>query len=160
MKKLDPVIFKLGSALYISQIFEGSLIFLHKLIDEDERATGVQKIPDGYSKKTLGNLLNLLKRRIDVKQHSLDYIFEAIELRNIIVHGYLVSEENMAKFESESGISSLVQDLDLKIIQIRERDHYVCTLIDQYLKKYGTSTELLKSQAEVRSWLFHENNEL
>lgn len=160
MNKLDPVIFRLGSALYISQIFEGSLIFLHKLIDEDERISGITKIQDDYSKKTLGNLLNLLKRRIDVKQHSIDYVFEAIELRNKIVHGYLVSEENVAKFESEAGLSSLVQDLDNKISQIRERDHYVCALIDQYLKKYSTSTELLKSQAEERSWLFNDNDEL
>jgi hypothetical protein len=159
MNKLDPVVFKLGAALYISEIFEGSLIFLHELIDEDEKATGITKISDDYSKKTLGKLLNLLKPRIDVPQQSLDYIFEAIELRNSIVHGYLISEENMAKFESEAGIADLVQDLDNKLNQIRARDHYVCGLIDQYLKKYGTSTEALKELAGKRSNLFRENEE-
>lgn len=159
MNKLDPVVFKLGAALYISQIFEGSLIFLHQLIDEDERVTGITKISDDYSKKTLGKLLNLLKRRIDVPQQSLDYIFEAIELRNNIVHGYLISEQNMAQFESEAGIASLAQDLDYKLNQIRERDHHVCSLIDQYLKKYGTSTEALKKLAGKRSNLFEGNEE-
>lgn len=115
MNKLDPVIFKLGAALYITQIFEHSLIFLHKLIDEDEKVTGITKISDDYSKKTLGKLLNLLNHRIDVPEQSLDYIFEAIYLRNSVVHGYLISEENMAKFESEAGIASLVQDLDYKL---------------------------------------------
>lgn len=159
MNKLDPVVFKLGAALYISQIFEGSLIFLHKLIDEDERVMGITKIPDDYSKKTLGKLLNLLKHRIDVPQQSLDYIFEAVDLRNSIVHGYLISEQNMAQFESEAGIASLVQDLDYKLNQIRVRDRYVCSLIDQYLKKYGTYTKVLKELAEKRSNLFRENEE-
>lgn len=151
MNKLDPVVFKLGAALFICQIFEGSLVFLHKLIDEDERATGITRITDDYSKKTLGKLLNLLKRRIDLPQQSQDYIFEAIDLRNGIVHGYLVSEENMAKIESEAGVASLVEDLDYKLKQIRERDHYVCDLIDQYLKKYGTSTKALKELVGKRS---------
>ena len=131
MNKLDPVVFKLGAALYISQIFESSLILLHMLIDEDERHTEITKIADNYSKKTLGNLLNLLKRRIDVPQKSLDYIFEAIGLRNSIVHGYLISKENLVKFESEEGITSLVNDLDYKLKEIRARDYYVCGLIDQ-----------------------------
>jgi len=159
MNKLDPVVFKLGAALYISQIFEGSLILLHKLIDEEERIIGITKIGDDYSKKTLGKLVNLLKRRIDVPQQSLDYIFEAIDLRNSIVHGYLISEENMSRFETEGAIVNLVQDLDNKLKAIRERDRFVCGLIDQYLKKYGTSTEALKELAEKRSNLFKENEE-
>ena len=154
MSKIDPVIFKLGAALYISQIFEGSLVLLHMLIDEDERVKGITKISDDYSKKTLGKLLNLLKPRIDVPQRSLDYIFEAIEMRNTIVHGYLISEENMAKLESDEGISSLIQDLDYKLKQIRERDYYVCGLIDKYLEKYGSSTEALKEIAAKKSSLF------
>ena len=149
MNKLDPVVFKLGAALYICQIFENSLVLLHQLIDEAEKIPGkTEKIGDDYSKKTLGKLINLLKPRIDVPPKALDFIFDAITVRNEIVHGYLTTSENMVKFESEDGLSFLAADLQGKTNEIRARDLFVCKLIDEYLAKYGTSTETLKKLAE------------
>ena len=47
MNKLDPVVFKIGAALYICQIFENSLVFLHELIDEEEKIlSNTRKIGD------------------------------------------------------------------------------------------------------------------
>ena len=155
MEKLDPVVFKLGAALYICQIFESSLMLLHMLIDDEEvEGNNVVRVGDDYSKKTLGRLLNLLKHRIEVPKKSLDFIFEAIQLRNQVIHGYMTSRENVEKFESKEGRQSLVADLDSKLKKIRERDLFVCSIIDRYLEKYGTSTEKLKRIAGKKSKLF------
>ena len=158
MEKIDPIIFKLGAALYICQIFESSLVLLHMLIDEDEKVEGkVSKIGDDYQKRTLGKLINLLKPRIDIPKNALEYIFEAIGLRNQIVHGYLTSESSILKFESEEGRINLVEDLDCKLKEIRARDLFICGLIDQYLSKYGTSTKKLKKIAERNSVLYSKS---
>lgn len=153
--KLDPVVFKLGAALYICQIFESSLVLLHHLIDDEEVIPGKTiKIGSDYSRRTLGNLINLLKVRIDVPQNALDFIYEAISIRNEIVHGYLTGPENVAHFETQEGIGFLVRDLDEKLNEVRSRDRVVCGLIDQYLAKYGTSTDKLKQWAGEHSNLY------
>jgi len=155
MNKLDPLIFKIGSALLICQIFESSLLLLHQLIDESIKSSNsTTKIGDNYSKDTLGNLLNKLKIKIDIPKDTCDFIFEAITIRNSIVHGYLTKKEHMVKFENDGELLSLIADLDIKINQIRERAHLICEFIDKYLEKYGTSTEILKRLAEKNSNIF------
>lgn len=156
--KLDPVVFKLGAALYICQIFESSLILLHELIDEDESIPGkTVRFGADYSKKTLGRLINLLKPRIDVPEGSMDFIYEAIDIRNEIVHGYMTTAEHMSMFETEEGRLALFSDLDTKLNAVRTRDIAVCELIDRYLAKYGTSTDKLKQWAEEHSSLYESD---
>ena len=158
MRKLDPVVFKLGSAVLVCQIFEGSLVLLHQLIDEEENVAGkTLRIGSDYNKHTLGRLINLLKRRIDVPADAMEFVYEAIEIRNEVIHGYMTFPQNMAKFESDDGINSLILDLDDRTNAIRNRDNLVCSLIDQYLEKYGTSTKKLKQLAEEHSFLYRES---
>ena len=145
-KALDPVMLELGSTLYICQLFENSLSLLHSLIDNETSAPPkVTPLSMDYSKMVLGRLLILLRKKIDVPSELDDFIDQGIKMRNEAVHSYLIRNAERLVFPDDRKM--LIEEIITLWEGIRSRDLAVCALIDEYLRKYGTSTAILKHVA-------------
>ena len=149
---MEPVFLELGKAVYICQCFESSLCFLLSLIAH-ESAEGedgaFQASWDFHSKKTLGNLLKSLREIIEVPDDLDSFLGEGVTKRNEIVHGFLTRHaERLANPKERLKIE---QELVMLKQEVKRRDIVVNKLIDTLLKKYGTSNNQLKRNAD-RLW--------
>ncbi|MHC4145932.1 MAG: hypothetical protein ACYSUD_14245 [Planctomycetota bacterium] len=98
-KALNPLMLELGWVVYICQMFEGSLLFLHRLIDQDEGLLDedMQKSERFYSKATLRPMLNVLRGRIEVSAELDSYLGEGIDYRNELIHRFMTDRFNNKK---------------------------------------------------------------
>jgi hypothetical protein len=149
---MAPIFLEFGKAVYSCQCFESSLCFLLALMAHES-----SKGDDGaflaswdfHSKKTLGALLKSLRERIEVPEELDGFLGEGVEKRNEVVHGFLT--RNATRLADPKGRLEIEQELVVLKREIKRRDVVVNKLIDTLLKKYGTSNEQLKRNAD-RLW--------
>jgi len=148
---LAPVFLELGKAVYICQIFESSLCFLLSLLEHeiDNGEEGVfQEAWNFHSKKPLGQLLDALRKKIEVPEDLKAYILVGIDKRNEIVHRSIAN--NIIRLYESTGRIEFERELVELKNEVKRRDITVNQLIDSLLKKYGLSNTSLKRDADVR----------
>lgn len=147
---LAPVFLEFGKAVYICQCFESSLCLLLSMMAH-ESAQGedgaFQAAWDFHSKKTLGHLLKLLRERIEVPKELDEYLGVGVDKRNEIVHGFLV--KNTARLADSKGRLEVERELITLKQEVKRRDIVVNGILDDLLKKYGLSNEILKRNADL-----------
>lgn len=144
-----PVLLEFGKAVYICQCFESSLCLLLSFMahQPNENEDGVfQASWDFHSKKPLGTLLKSLRERIDVPKELDRFLREGVEKRNEVVHGFLT--RNAVRLASPKERLKIEQELVKLKDEIKYCDVVVNKLLDILLKKYGTSNEQLKRDAD------------
>lgn len=149
---ITPVLLELGKTLLICQGFESSLCFLLSLMSHEssEGEDGAfQASWDFHSKKTMGNLLALLGKNIDVPKDLNAFLDEGVKKRNEVVHGFLT--RNAERLADPNDRIKIEQELVTLKHEIKRRDVAVNKLLDTLLKNYGTSNEQLKRNAD-RLW--------
>lgn len=68
-EELDPILLDLGSALFVCQGLEGSLVFLLSVCameDADAEDGSFRAAMDSLSQRTLGQLLKRLRERLEI----------------------------------------------------------------------------------------------
>ena len=148
----EPVFLELGKAVYICQCFESSLCFLLSLMAHESSASeggAFQASWDFHSNKTLGGLLKSLRERIEVPAELDAFLGEGVDKRNEVVHGFLT--RNAERLADPKGRLEIEQELVVLKHEVKRRDVAVNKLLDALLKKYGTSNEQLKRNAD-RLW--------
>ena len=156
---LDPVMLEFGATVYICQLFENSLCLLMALVAEHLTSSdgkAFQASWDFHAKKTLGGLVCALKDQINVPLDFEALLQEGVQARNKIIHGYLPN--NMKRVFDLKARKEIIEELKTLRAVIRSQDLAVVRIIDELLKKYGTSTDALKQQAtELWRWLNFES---
>jgi len=151
-EQLAPLFLEFGKAVYICQCFESTLCFLLSLMSH-EQAQGEEgaflAAWDFHTKKTLGQLVKLLRERIDVPEDLDEYLGVGVDKRNEIVHGFLTKNAN--RWMDPKGRLELERELVELKLEVKRRDIVANRLLDGLLKKYGLSNDILKRNAD-RLW--------
>lgn len=145
---LEPLMLELGKAVYICQAFESSLCLLHAMMTHEE--VGGQEGAftaswDFHSAKTLGQTINVLRKRIDIPANLSDYLEEGVKCRNQIVHGFMT--KNMPRLMEFKGRFEVQKELEALKLEVKRRDIEMNKWLDVFFAKYGLSNKELKRQA-------------
>src|SRR5665647_2156359 len=93
--EMAPIFLELGKALFICQSPEVSLRSLNAQLSHDEadgEEGGFGSSLDAYSNESLGQLINALRKRIDITADLSDYLESGLKIRNEIVHDSLTRD--------------------------------------------------------------------
>lgn len=146
---MEPILLELGKALFICQGFESSLYFLHAQLSFEQAAGedgSFQASWDFHSTKTLGQLINALRKRIDIPDDLNAYLEAGMRMRNEIVHGFV--NKNIKRLYDPNGRVQVESELVAMKLEIRKRDIAVNKLLDAFFAKYGFSNDDLKRNAD------------
>jgi hypothetical protein len=145
---VEPIWLELGKALFICQAFESSLCFLHAQMSF-EQARGeegsFQASWDFHSNKTLGQLINALRKRIELPDNLNVYLETGMRIRNEIVHGFV--SKNIGRLYDPNSRAQVEAELVAMKKEIKKRDIVVNRLLDSFFAKYGFSNRDLKHNA-------------
>jgi len=144
----EPLMLELGRAVYICQLFESSLCLLHALMsfEENEGEEGAFKASwDFHSAKTLGQLVNALRKRIDIPANLSDYLEDGVKYRNQIIHGFI--KKSMSRIMEFEGRLEVQKELETLKMEVKARDTEINKLLDVLFVKYGLSNAILKQRA-------------
>lgn len=140
-----------GRAVHTANIFEHSLIFLLTL-----DATKNERVPQpgrwealfesGKEKKTLGVLLNQLRKQVSISDEEQRLLKAALDCRNQLVHRFMINNDH--KLYDPKGRLELIEGLERLRECIRTGDKVAAKMIDSLLNRFGLSTEILKTLAE------------
>lgn len=100
----------LGLSLFQAQALEYSIVTLfaiNKILDDGKWTIEVRSLMDSKCKQTLGKLINEVSKKIDIDSNLKAELYEALELRNWIVH----------RFYREYGVAGLSHKLRSKAIK-------------------------------------------
>ena len=147
VKQRAVVLAEFGATMYICQMFESSLCFLHALVSEDQNPGSFHASWDFHSEKTLGALIDRLKKRLPVSQEVAASLEKGLKLRNEIVHGFLT--RNLERLKQSKEHAGLISELHQMKMAIKSSDASVNKLADTFLSKYGLSNDLLKEHANA-----------
>lgn len=101
---LVPLFLELGKALFICQSLEESLCFLHAQMSYEEvggQDDAFDASWDFHSNKTLGQLINALRKRIEIPEDVNAFLESGLNIRNDIVHGFMT--KNMQRLYNLKG---------------------------------------------------------
>jgi hypothetical protein len=147
--ELTPIYAELGAALHDAQVLEFGLILLMALATEYDQAHFPEGPRESLSParigKTLGQLFFAVREREYFTKAEKKMIFKAIRKRNDLIHGYMV--DRVQDLFTPDGRRFLVEDIRRTRKALQDADRVNASLIDRYLKEYGTSMEAVERQA-------------
>lgn len=149
-QELAPVMEEIGFALHACQTFEITLCTLLGLLSEHREAAEGQAFVaswDFHSSKTLGALIRALRQQIEIPDKLESFLREGVDARNRLVHHFF--RDVGLRLLSPKGRLDAIDAIKLMRSAIQERDRALEPLVDALLRKYGSSTEKLKAQAEM-----------
>ena len=151
-KVLAGVLLELGKTLLVCQAYEGTLCLLLLLITREENGEeegAFNAALDLYSQKTLGQLLKQLAQKLDVSGELRNHLTVGWERRNVVVHRFL--HDHAVYLASPEGRLEAKRLLVQYKQEVKIADVVANRILDLFLKKYGTSVQDLKRNAD-RLW--------
>ena len=128
---MAPIFLELGKALFICQSLEVSLRSLNAQLSHNETSgeTGTfGSSLDFYANETLGQLINTLRKRIDIPADLSDYLEAGLKIRNEIVH-YSMTRD-MQRFAHPKGRLEVESELAFMKQEVKKRNVVVNKLLN------------------------------
>jgi hypothetical protein len=151
-EELDPILLDLGSALYVCQGLEGSLVFLLSVCsmeDAEMEGSSFAAAMDNLSQKTLGQLLKRVRERLELSP-EVDQSFRAgWNARNWIVHEFV--HDTIEELLTPKGRLVVAKRLSEAKKTVKLTDLLANRILDTYLEKYGITVADMKESAD-RLW--------
>lgn len=152
---MTPLFLELGKALFICQSLEESLHVFNAQLSHDETdgEEGLFGLSlDLYSNDTMGQLINKLRKRIDIPEDLSDYLESGLWIRNEIVHGYMT--KNFSRLAHPQGRIEVLAELAAMKLEVKKRSILVNKLLDALFAKDGfASAELKRNVDELRAFI-------
>jgi hypothetical protein len=124
-KLMAPVLIEAGAALIDCQGFEyGVALVLHLLSRNGNIAVDpadIALVLDGVSKKTAGQLVQMLRKHVPVEDAAAAALDHAIWARNHLVHRVMM--DNIEKLQDEKGRNELINKIDSLRAIVRKADN-------------------------------------
>ncbi|MBN8507841.1 MAG: hypothetical protein J0L57_04445 [Burkholderiales bacterium] len=140
---MEPVFLALGQTVYVCQCFEGSIVALLALFNEEVHGTNdgraFQATIDNVSRKTLGPLLDSARKIVDVAPQVDELLKEGLELRNRVIHRF--ADEFAGKVQSPHGRAEVVAELFRWRLRLIECDDAVHAMLNAILARRGVSVQ-------------------
>lgn len=149
-EELDPILLELGSALFVCQGLEGTLVFLLSVcsMEDAQMETGTfQAAMDVWSQKTLGQLLKPLRERMGLSEELAERFRAGWNCRNWIVHQFL--RDTVEDFATPKGRLAILRRLADAKRTIKETDELANRILDAYVRRYGISLDDAKTKADL-----------
>jgi hypothetical protein len=142
--EMAPVFLELGKALFTCQSLEVNLRALNAQLsnieNESEESTFGSSW-DLFSNETLGQLINALRKRIDIPADLSDYFEAGLKIRNEIVHDSMT--RNMQRCSSPDGRLEVAAELAAMKQEVEKRN----ILVNKLLKTRSTRNICAKNFA-------------
>ena len=128
---LAPIYWEVGVALAQCQVFElGMGLLLHHfsclgLIKMDVAQTTA--ILENEDKKTLGQLIKILKDNRDFREDFKEKLVIALHARNKLIHRIII--ENTEKFNTQKARDDFIQEIKVLKAKVSEGDHVIRSTI-------------------------------
>lgn len=147
-----------GAAMYAAQLFEVELVTLllcvQRLADSEVTLEKLDKMDDALSRKTLGTLLNELKKRTSLHPDFERLLSSYRDKRNYLAHRFFF--ENEQKMSNLEGFEELTKELQDIEHQLREADAIAMKMSENVRRAVGVSehelqayvSQLMKSEDE------------
>ncbi len=152
--EMAPIFLELGKALFICQSLEVSLRFLNAQLAHDETAGEEEAFGaslDFYSNETLGQLINTLRKRIDISEDLSDYLESGLKIRNEIAHDSMT--RNIQRFADPKGRLEVEAELAFMKNEVKKRNLVVNKLLDVLFAKDAFANADLKRNTD-KLWAF------
>ena len=152
--EMAPIFLELGKALFICQSLEVSLRSLNAQLVHDEadgEEGGFGSSLDSYSNESLGQLINALRKRIDITVDLSDYLESGLKIRNEIVHDSMTRD--IQRFTHPQGRLEVASELAFMRNEVKKRTVLVNKLLDTLFAKNEFSNAELKRNTDER-WAF------
>ncbi len=147
---LKPIMYELGAAIYLCQLFENNLLLLISILSSNsDKIVTTESFRNGifkYSEKTLGQIAGLFKKKLSLPDNFEQFIREGVNTRNKLVHGFVM--KNHDKFLTVNGRANIIDELRESQHIINKRLKSVQLILDQALKVFGGSPEELRKKQE------------
>ena len=122
---LAPIYFEAGAALFDCQSFESSIAYFLYLLarsgKRDLNPADIAAILDGDEKKTAGQLIVLLKKKIKVSDGIESALSTALQARNKLIHRYLYENiERLMDLNEHEKIIAEIRSLRSKVRSCQE----------------------------------------
>lgn len=148
--EMAPIFLELGKALYTCQSLEVNLRSLNAQLSRDE-ADGEEVMfgssLDFYSNETLGQLINTLRKRIDIPADLSDYLESGLKIRNEIVHDSIT--RNTQRFTHSKGRREVESELAFMKTEVDKRNVLINKLLDAILAKDEFSADLKRNADQL-----------
>lgn len=151
-EELDSMLLELGSALFVAQGLEGTLVFLLSVcaMEDADMADGAFAASmDSLSEKTLGQLLKRLAERVDLTDIESSQFKQGWESRNWIVHRFL--HDTVEQMMTPKGRLQTLKRLTQAKAVVKTTDRLANTILDRYVAKFGITVDDMKASAD-RMW--------
>lgn len=141
-----------GAAVHDAQVLEQSLELILAVLSSDESlrrslpALGAIYSPD--TQRTLGQLINTLRKVIDLPKEANDQLEAVLKTRKSLVHGYFKNERRLGATFTAAGVQTLVSELHNIRGSLKAANELTDGILNQLLAKYGMSIEAAKADAE------------
>ena len=147
---IKPIMYELGAAIYLCQLFENNLLFLISILSSNsDKIVTSKSFKNGvieYSEKTLGQIAGIFKKKLSLPEDFEQFIREGVDTRNKLVHGFVMKNQN--KFLTINGRASIIDELRESQHILNERLKTVQLILDQALQVFGGSLEELREKQE------------
>ena len=91
---LKPIMYELGAAVYLCQLFENNLLLLTSLLssngDNIVTADSFENATSKFSEKTLGQIAKVFREKLSLPDNFEQFIHEAVDERNKLTHGFVM----------------------------------------------------------------------
>lgn len=148
-KKISPVIYELGAAIYCSQLFENKLLLLTSLLQGSDDKVSKSSFMSAMHKNsdfTLGQLAGDFKKKANLPDSYDNFIKQGVKKRNYISHGYVLSHSD--DFLTKSGRDKIIEELRDLQQSFLDRSNQLDQLLDKALNIFGGSIQQLKNETE------------
>ncbi|WP_312954222.1 hypothetical protein [Atlantibacter hermannii] len=141
-----------GLAMYRAQCVEQSIVQLLIFFDffiknvpafstRDKWEEGFDRFDKELSEKTMGQLLNLI-RKLEILDKDIEVILStALKKRNWLAHSFFV--EHALDFISENGRNNMIKELDNSIVLFNAIEDILNPISHNAALKYGLTDEVL-----------------
>lgn len=143
--QIREVYTKYGVAMYFAQCFETGLVNLLvvlKLKDRDKiTRADIDAFMRGNYKKTLGQLISLLKREMEISEGLENDLKELLEIRNYLAHRYF--RVKAVDFMKRNGCQHMVSELECFVSKFKSIDMKIESITFAIAQKYGIKDETI-----------------
>jgi hypothetical protein len=151
LEALSPILLEAGAALMDCQTFEYGvtllLFHLTRMGFHDMSPDSVVEILEDKNKRTAGQIVNLLRKKIKLSDGLEEAISDALNARNYIIHRFLT--DNTEKFLNETTREEVRRDLRNLRRKVRVADGMLRPFINSFSEALdGIKIEDIEKEAK------------
>jgi hypothetical protein len=157
---MQPVYVEAGAGLLDCQRLEaalkGLLLCFARLGVGDFEIGYVESVFDGEAKKTAGQLLSMLKEKVDVATDAEQILAQGIAARNVFIHHFLI--DNIAKVLDPASRERLVAELRMVRAEVQAAEHSLRPLLVELARTAGIADITAMQRSAEQAMLRNEDH--